>query len=266
MPNFTAFGAIILYLASAAFLLQFLQSKSLSRKKAYIGLFIAAIGVHILSLSYTVFPNQQLNLSFFKAASLIFCAMSIIAIASQLKNRPIQNLILIMLPSAAVSIALAQWMPNDAPKTLSDRGLITHIVLSILAYAIITIASLQAVLIAAQENQLRHHQFKGLFQYLPPLQTMESLLFEMIWLGFALLTLAIASGAVFLDDIFAQHLAHKTVLSIIAWFIFAALLLGRHINGWRGKTATHWTIAGFIALMLAYFGSKFVLEFVLGRV
>jgi ABC-type uncharacterized transport system permease subunit len=94
---------------------------------------------------------------------------------------------------------------------------------------------------------------------------MESLLFQMIATGYALLTLALVTGILFLEDIFAQHLVHKTVLSIIAWLVFGILLWGRWRFGWRGRVAIRWTIGGFIFLMLAYFGSKFVLELVLNR-
>jgi ABC-type uncharacterized transport system permease subunit len=101
---------------------------------------------------------------------------------------------------------------------------------------------------------------------MPPLQTMEALLFQIIAVGELLLSVALLSGFVYLEDIFAQHLMHKTVLSIFAWLVFAVLLWGRWRLGWRGKLAIRWTLAGFVALMLAYFGSKFVLELVLQRV
>jgi ABC-type uncharacterized transport system permease subunit len=94
---------------------------------------------------------------------------------------------------------------------------------------------------------------------------MESLLFEMIALGFALLTLALGTGFMFLEDMFAQHLAHKTLLSVLAWSVFGVLLWGRFRFGWRGRTALRWTLVGFVVLMLAYFGSKFVLELILHR-
>ena len=72
-------------------------------------------------------------------------------------------------------------------------------------------------------------------------------------------------GVLFLEDIFAQHLVHKTVLSLTAWLVFAVLLWGRFQFGWRGRTAIRWTLSGFAVLLLAYFGSKFVLELVLMR-
>jgi ABC-type uncharacterized transport system permease subunit len=92
---------------------------------------------------------------------------------------------------------------------------------------------------------------------------MEDLMFEMIGIGFILLTLALLSGFAFLDDMFAQHLVHKTVLSVVAWLVFGGLLLGRRLWGWRGRKAISWTLTGFGILILAYFGSKLVLELIL---
>ena len=98
---------------------------------------------------------------------------------------------------------------------------------------------------------------------LPPLDTTEELLFTLLAAGFCLLSLSLMSGFFFLENMFYQHLAHKTVLSCIAWAIFGVLLFGRWRFGWRGKTVVHWTLAGFVLLILAYFGSKLVLEIVL---
>ena len=123
----------------------------------------------------------------------------------------------------------------------------------------------QAALLAIQDRHLHNRQPGGFVRSLPPLQTMESLLFQMIAIGFTLLTLALITGSLYLDDIFARHLAHKTILSIAAWIIFATLLWGRYHYGWRGRKAIRWTLGGFFMLMLAYFGSKLVLELVLKR-
>jgi ABC-type uncharacterized transport system permease subunit len=90
-------------------------------------------------------------------------------------------------------------------------------------------------------------------------------MFQMIRIGFVLLSLALFTGVLFLEDIFAQHLVHKTVLSIVAWLVFATLLWGRWRFGWRGQVAIRWTVGGFVFLMLAYFGSKLVLELILNR-
>ncbi|MDF1527567.1 MAG: cytochrome c biogenesis protein CcsA, partial [Sedimenticola sp.] len=146
----------------------------------------------------------------------------------------------------------------DSPWTLR-----IHVIISLLAYSLLAMASVQAILLAIQDYQLRHRHPGGFIRALPPLQTMEALLFEMIGLGFGLLSVALLSGFIFLENLFTQHLVHKTLLSIAAWLVFGILLWGRHRFGWRGQKALAWTLSGFVVLMLAYFGSKFVLELVL---
>jgi ABC-type uncharacterized transport system permease subunit len=141
-----------------------------------------------------------------------------------------------------------------------------HIIISIIAYALLAMATVQALLLALQDRRLRQHHPGGFLRGMPPLTTMESLLFQMIAAGFVALGLALLSGLLFLEDMFAQHLVHKTVLSIAAWLVFGILLWGRWRFGWRGRTAIRWTLGGFITLMLAYFGSKLVLELILNRV
>jgi len=126
-----------------------------------------------------------------------------------------------------------------------------------------SLAMFQALLLSLQDHQLKHKHPSGLIRNFPPLQTMESLLFGFLWAGWVVLSLSLLSGWLFFEDLFAQHLVHKTVLSCIAWVVFAVLLWGRHQLGWRGHKAIRWTLAGFCLLMLAYFGSKLVREFIL---
>lgn len=256
--------SMLFYLISFAILLNSIYKK-VPAPLGFSACFAVAITAHAWALQLSLFSGSQLNLSIINAGSMVFFAISIISWFSIIRKIPIENLLVILLPFTILSLSLSWLIPETELKTISGQGLITHIVLSILAYSFITLAALQASLLALQENQLRKHNFKGVFQYLPPLQTMENLLFEMIWLGFITLAAAIISGSLFLHDIFAQHLAHKTILSIIAWCVFAILLTGRHLKGWRGTTATKWTLTGFSVLMLAYFGSKFVLEVLLSE-
>ena len=184
-----------------------------------------------------------------------------------LLRRPLQNLLVLLFPLSAVAVITSTLAPGNAsPFSELSGGMLVHVASSILAYAVLTIGACQAAAVAAQDYQLRRRHTRGLVQILPPLQLMETMLFEILWVGLTLLTLAIASGMLFLDDIFAQHLVHKTVLSICAWVVFAVLLWGHHQLGWRSQTAVRWTLAGFGVLMLGYFGSKLVLEVILERV
>ncbi|ERJ18967.1 cytochrome C assembly protein [Salinisphaera shabanensis T35B1] len=173
---------------------------------------------------------------------------------------------LVIYPFAGLCAITALLVPDAHSATEALAWpLQLHILLSILAYGLLTLGAVQAIVLALQHRQLRRRPPSGLFTRLPALQTMEMLLFRLIGAGFFLLSLAIATGALFIDDLFAQHLVHKTVLSLFAWAFFAVLLYGRRRYGWRGRVAVRGALAGYGLLVMAYFGSKLVLELILGQ-
>lgn len=227
---------------------------------AALGLVAHGVGVYGLSVS-----ENGLNFSLFTASSLIFWVINAIVLISSLKKE-LHNLFLLLFPLSAISVLTSIAATNPEWQHTLSYSIAAHVILSILAYSLLTIASLQALILAYQNYALKHRSRIANARLLPPLQTMESLLFELLWVGEILLTLAIISGFYFLEDMFAQHLVHKTVFALSAWLIYALLLWGRHQMGWRGNKAIRWALAGFICLMLAYFGSKLVLEIVLNRV
>jgi len=141
------------------------------------------------------------------------------------------------------------------------------VIVSLLAYSLLGVALFQAVVLGVQERALHRRQAGGFLKNLPPLETMERLLFRMLGIGFILLTLTLVSGLFFSEQTFGRPLRfnHHIVLSIVAWMVFAVLLVGHWRFGWRGRTATRLTVAGFLLLVLGYFGTKFVLEVILRR-
>ncbi|MDZ7810329.1 MAG: cytochrome c biogenesis protein CcsA [Arhodomonas sp.] len=205
-----------------------------------------------------------LNLRLFNAASLIGWVISalLVTVASR---RPLENLGVILFPLVALTVAL-QWLLGAPQAVTTPRmaAVDTHVLLSVLAYSVLGIAAAQSLLLAVQEHQLRHRHPGGFLRLLPALQDMERLLFTMLRVGFVLLTASLATGWLFVSDLFAQHLVHKTVLTMLAWVLFAVLLAGRWRFGWRGQTAARGTMAAFLVLAVGYFGSKFVLELLLG--
>ena len=189
-----------------------------------------------------------------------------LACVTSLTRRPLQNLLIVLFPLSALTVLVATFAPDTTPLLSHlSGGMILHISSSILAYAILTLAAIQATVLALQDHQLKNRHTRGIIQVLPPLQLMEAMLFELLWIGVALLTIAIASGVVFIDDIFTQSLVHKTTLTIAAWLLFSTLLWGHYQLGWRSNTAVRFTLVGFGLLVLAFFGSKLVLEVILHR-
>ncbi len=233
-------------------------------KSWLVGLGIVAILLHSLLLHQQIIVPTGMNLGFFNALSLASWLVALVLVLSAMVQ-PVENLGIVVLPVAAATIVLAVMFPSDHIIADTHRALEAHITLSILAYALLAMAAVQAALLAVQDHHLHNRRPGGFVRALPPLTTMETLLFQMIGGGFVALSFALLSGMLFLDDIFAQQLVHKTVLSIAAWAVFGVLLWGRWRHGWRGRTAIRWTLSGFAALVLSYFGSKLVLELILQR-
>ncbi len=268
-----AAAAILFYLgATATIALRLFRPAGLGGEGGWLpprdlglSLGFAGLILHSWLLWDSIFSHAALNLGFFNALALTAWTVVTLLLVSSL-TKPVENLGLILLPVAALTVGLEARFGEIAfmgPAT--SWALKIHVLLSMLAYSLLTLAAVQAILLAVQDHHLRNRQPRGFVRGLPPLQTMESLLFEMIGAGFVLLTLALLSGFAFLEDMFAQHLVHKTVLSCLGWLVFGGLLLGRFRYGWRGRTAIIWTLSGFVLLILAYFGSKAVLQLILAR-
>jgi ABC-type uncharacterized transport system permease subunit len=230
-----------------------------------LGIGFLALLVHATLLVKGSYTDHGFDLGFFNALSLVGWTIAALLLFSSL-GKPVENLGIALFPLTAIGILLELRFP--ASRLLSESaawGLKFHVVISMLAYSLLSLASVQALLLAIQEQHLHNRHPGGFIRALPPLQTMETLLFEMIGAGFALLSLSLTSGFLFLENMFAQHLAHKTLLSLASWVVFGVLLWGRLRFGWRGRTAIAWTLTGVLVLMLAYFGSKAVLELILQR-
>jgi len=263
----TGILSLILYILASALLVSRLLGDGMfaCQRRQLLLVGAAAVVIHGMFLYPLLVTDSGLDLGFYQAVSLVALTTALLLVTAALFE-PVENLGIGIFPLAALSIALQLLFPGTTNVTDSSHWqLDTHILISLLAYSIFGLAVVQAVLLAIQDRHLHNRQPGGFIRALPPLAVMESLLFQMLAAGFILLTLSLVSGALFLEEIFAQHLVHKTTLSIIAWCLFGVLLWGRWRYGWRGRTAIRWTIGGFIFLMLAYFGSKFVLELILHR-
>ncbi len=191
-------------------------------------------------------------------------------------NLAVDGLRRLVLPVAAVAIVLPVLFPGSLVPLAGKSPLFSwHIALSMLAYGSLTIAAFHAVLMAMQESRLHSlaaasgssSWFGLVVDRLPALLTMERLLFRLIGIGFVLLTATVLSGVFFSEELFGKpfRLEHKTVFTLLSWVLFGVLLTGHYWRGWRGRTALSFTLSGFATLLLAYVGSRFVMEVVLHR-
>lgn len=220
-----------------------------------------ALALHAVFLQRLVSLDSGINTGFASDQTLFAWCATLVAVLISWRTRII-FLAVVLSALSAFSILIALMLPSNA--TNSDPmsfALVTHIIISVLSYSLLCIAAVIAVLLGLQDYQLHHHLQGKLLKLLPPLQTMESLMFRLIEGGFVLLSFSLLSGFAFTTDWFN----HKIVFSSIAWMVFFVLLLGRHYAGWRGRIAIRWTLFGLLSLMLAFFGTKLVFEFILQR-
>lgn len=253
--------AVLFYATASGLALRQLKDKKPPKRTRFLVLGWIAVICHSWSLwQLIVFPDGVI-LGLFPVASAISLIGALLVLISCL-YRPLEWVSVIVFPAAFLLLAPTLFLHTGYAPQPFPHGLAAHIILSILAYAVMTIACCQSVLITNQHRRLKQGDLRGLLRLLPPIQTMESMLFELLWGGVILLTLAIGTGFFYVKDLFSQHLAHQTILTLVAWLIFALLLAGRHFWGWRGITASRLTIAGFIMLLVAFFGTQLIVDLI----
>ncbi|MDR3392633.1 MAG: cytochrome c biogenesis protein CcsA [Sulfuriferula sp.] len=225
------------------------------------------LSAHIWLLSMTIVTSEGIQLGVGSVLSMIAGLTALIYWMSSFHSR----MEALNAPLAALA-AVAVLAPLVLPTThlLANTELLAfrlHLMIALLAYSLFTIAALHATLMSIVEKRLHHVSDTDISANLPPLLTLESLLFRLIGLGFTLLTLTLVTGVFFSEELFHKpaEFNHKTVFAILSWLIYAILLGGRRFRGWRGKVAVRWTWVGFAMLLLAYIGSRFVLETLLHR-
>ncbi len=278
-------GSILLYALTAALYAvlavylwntRWIQGRSTALSAAERGTMLVPGALHSYLLWTVLFDASELHFGFGHALSaMLWLAVTIYWLENLFVR--VEGMQPLVLGLAAVCAPLPAIFPGFAsPAYANSLEFRMHLTLGMLAYSLFTLAALHALLMTVIERRLHgrngpvhagSNRLTGPLFSLPPLLTLESLLFQIIALGFALLTLTLVTGFIFSETLFGQAIRfdHKTLFAVISWGIFALLLAGRYLYGWRGRMALRYTLAGFICLLLAYVGSRFVLEVVLHR-
>lgn len=255
--------AAVFYVAAALLLVAGVGRSARLRAPVWLVPAVLATGLHATRHMLAWHSAGGADLHFFAALSLVGLGMAALTTMVGATGR-MAALGVVVFPLSALTL-LGYESHGAERATALDWRLQLHAWLALLAYATLAIAALLAMMLWLQERALRRREFHRWLRALPPLVELESLLFRTISVGFVLLSATLLTGALFVENLLAQDLVHKTVLSILSWLAFGALLLGRRRYGWRGAVAVRWTLVAMGLLILAFFGSKFVIELVLGR-
>ncbi|MCK5819304.1 MAG: cytochrome c biogenesis protein CcsA [Psychromonas sp.] len=236
--------------------------KKTSSKIYFIPIFFALF-THAVWLYQNIYLLSLENLPILNVVSLMTFVLSFLTtvISKRLNTEILQPVVYTF---SLLNFLALMYLPSYyATKLSADPYLGSHIILAVLAYSLLSIASLFALQLAYIDHRLKHHK-QALYQLkMPPLMTLEKTLFQFVFLGFILLTCTLLTGFMFLNDMFDKGLVGKSILTVIAWFIYAVLLWGRFIQGWRGKAIIYITIIASFILTLAYFGSRIARDFIL---
>lgn len=262
--HFAFLLASLAYILVSAYLSWALARDKPIHKGISLGLLMVGMLAHAALLYPYVVTLYGLNFNLFNIISLISLFFLFFYFLFCL-YRPIISLGILAAPTALVGLTVGYiGRAPYQPITNISIGLEAHILLSLAAYCVLLMAAVQALFLRLQIRELKHHSIHRFWvNKLPSLQSMESLLFDMLLVGFVLLSIALGIGFIYVEDLMAQHIVHKTVFSLLSWLLFGALLVGNWRAGWRGKRAANITIYAFILLAIGFVGSKFVLEMLL---
>jgi ABC-type uncharacterized transport system permease subunit len=227
-----------------------------------------ALVLHGMLAYNGIVVDEGLNLGVSNSISLIVWLTVAIYWVASLAVPGLASIQGLWAPIALFAVLLQAALPSRYLVHYGGDPLFTlHFAIAMLAYSLFIVATMHAVVMLAEQKWLHRGVMPPFLRSLPPLLEMEALLFRILFAAFVLLTLTVVSGVFFSEQVFNRpfQLTHKTVFGLLSWLIFGSLLVGRYLYGWRGKRAVYWTLGGFMALLLSYIGSKFVLEIILHR-
>ncbi len=264
MDNVIAIVATLLYILSIATIVPSLVHQTGIRAKSVFVSASFALVFHAWLLGDLILNGTGQNLSMLNVASLISFIISLVMSVAMFKTR-LWFLLPVVYSFSAINVAAAAFLPGTFITHLeNDPKLLIHISLALFSYSTLSIGALYAIQLAWLDYKLKKKKALAINPNLPPLLMVERQLFKIILIGNVLLTGTLLTGFVFVQDMLAQGKAHKAILSFIAWIVYTVLLWGHYQQGWRGRKVTWFAIAGATLLTLAYFGSRFVREIILG--
>ena len=252
--------AIALYAAGSVTALRMISATDQEARRLRL-LTLGGIFFHALTIGLQLGVDDTLDFGFYVAISVTFWLPPTILLV--LRER-VEGLLLVVLPLSALALSASLLLEDKpAPLDISEPEFALHVLLSLLGYTLLFMSALQSLLVLVADNAMHRHKVSPMMRFLPPLETMEAMLFKLVALGFALLTLGIVLGLWFMLVSERGAWSEHVWPSALAWLLFLCLLAGRRFLGWRGTTATSWTLLAFGLLAAGYLGNKFLVEVML---
>lgn len=258
--------AFVFYALATSHVVSRLFDKEGPSHKRTLILSTVAILTHMALVVNSVFTDQGQDLSLANV-SLLICWLIVVSVTTVSLRFPATLLLPVVYGFAALLLIISLFMPHHVilDSVNLELGLLTHISLSFMAYCVLVIATLYAIQFYFINRRLKQKDLSIVTSHLPPLMLVEKQLYHLVSMGSLLLTVALVSGFAFLENMLATGYVHKTILSIISWGLFIAVAWGHKYRGWRGKGSVITTIIAAFILTMAYFGSRFVQEVILGK-
>lgn len=220
-----------------------------------------AVLFHAVMLYHWIDVGHGQDLNVLNMFSLVAWLVALLLIVMSLA-KPVENLSLFIFPMAALSILVAVAVPgNHVIDTAKDPRQLVHILLSVMSFGVFFLATAQSIILAIQERRLRDKQASGIWLKLPALDTMEAILYQLILLGFIVLTVLLVTSFYFYHHVLWQRFLQKSILACLAWIVFAALLVAHKFWGWHGRKSAYGTLLGICLLLLTYFSSTMLVGF-----
>lgn len=254
--------SIPLYIWAVVAVAREIFSECPAKPRGVMGVGSLAAVLHVIASIMQMHSTEGTDFSLIKSLSLIFAVTTLLITTGSIR-RPTRPLLLLAIPLSVVFALTSSLVPTTARPLQLQPGEVSHIILSILAFGIFTIATAEALLLNFVSGRLKGHRLSAPMKHVPPVEALEKLMFDLLRAGTVVLLLAILTGLVFLESFSEQHLYHKFFFSVVGLIVYGWLWWGHHRYGWRGRKALHWALGGYVSLLLAYAGSKIVLELLL---
>ncbi|MCA9749823.1 MAG: cytochrome c biogenesis protein CcsA [Romboutsia sp.] len=253
---YLSLATFILYIAiTISQMLNIIDTIHLSKSKLIFVSFLA-ISLHCYLLYCWIDTKHGQNISFSNLLSLITWLISSFTVIATLK-KPLENLLVFIFPLTGLSILHVILLPHQSMVyTKFTSASLSHLLMVITTASLLGFAGLQAVMLTIQNKLLKKAYYGNFLKKLPPLETMEQFLFQIIWSSFILLTLLCATAFIYLQNQINIEVIAKLFSTFLTWLLLAALLYGRHKLGWRGPVATRATLLSLGFLFIAFIASQ----------